>query len=73
MTEDADAPLDASAGVDEEEAIRTDGGDAAAAGADDVTLDPWGSSTVADYRKLFEEFGIEAFDGCSTRSRTLTT
>jgi tryptophanyl-tRNA synthetase len=62
MTEDADAPLDASAGVDEEEAIRTDGGDAAAAGADDVTLDPWGSSTVADYRKLFEEFGIEAFD-----------
>ncbi|WP_248908803.1 tryptophan--tRNA ligase [Halocatena marina] len=37
----------------------TDGG---TAGADDVTLDPWGSSTVADYRKLFEEFGIESFD-----------
>ena len=36
--------------------------DGGAAGADDVTLDPWGSSTVADYRKLFEEFGIEEFD-----------
>jgi len=39
--------------------LRTDGG---AAGADDVALDPWGSSTVADYRKLFDQFGIEAFD-----------
>jgi tryptophanyl-tRNA synthetase len=39
---------------------RTDGG--TATGADDVTLDPWGSSTIADYRKLFEEFGIEEFD-----------
>ncbi|NUB89926.1 tryptophan--tRNA ligase [Haloterrigena sp. SYSU A121-1] len=38
---------------------RTDGG---AAGADDVALDPWGSSSVSDYRKLFEEFGIEEFD-----------
>ncbi|MFB6108217.1 MAG: tryptophan--tRNA ligase [Haloplanus sp.] len=38
----------------------TDGG--RAAGADDVALDPWGSSTVADYRDLFEEFGIEEFD-----------
>ncbi|WP_435068213.1 tryptophan--tRNA ligase [Haloplanus sp. C73] len=38
----------------------TDGG--SAAGADDVALDPWGSSTVSDYRKLFEEFGIESFD-----------
>ncbi|TMT80347.1 tryptophan--tRNA ligase [Haloterrigena sp. H1] len=37
----------------------TDGG---AAGADDVALDPWGSSSVSDYRKLFEEFGIEEFD-----------
>ncbi|PSP74952.1 tryptophan--tRNA ligase [Halobacteriales archaeon QS_1_68_20] len=43
----------------EDPALRTDGG---AAGADDVTLDPWGSSTVADYRKLFEDFGIEEFD-----------
>jgi len=44
----------------------TDGGSDAdadtAAGADDVALDPWGSSTVSDYRKLFEEFGIETFD-----------
>ncbi|SEN72874.1 tryptophanyl-tRNA synthetase [Halorientalis persicus] len=36
--------------------------DGGAAGADDVALDPWGSSTVSDYRKLFEEFGIEQFD-----------
>jgi len=40
---------------------RTDGG-VDAGGADDVALDPWGSSTVSDYRKLFEQFGIEAFD-----------
>jgi tryptophanyl-tRNA synthetase len=39
---------------------RADGG--TATGADETTLDPWGSSTVADYRKLFEEFGIEKFD-----------
>jgi len=32
------------------------------AGADDLALDPWGPSTVSDYRKLFEEFGIEAFE-----------
>ncbi|ELZ95349.1 tryptophanyl-tRNA ligase [Haloferax mucosum ATCC BAA-1512] len=42
------------------ERIRTDGG--TAQGADEVALDPWGSSTIADYRKLFEEFGIEEFD-----------
>ncbi|HKL28657.1 MAG TPA: tryptophan--tRNA ligase [Natrialbaceae archaeon] len=43
--------------------LRTDGGEASeAAGADDVALDPWGSSTIADYRKLFETFGIEEFD-----------
>jgi len=35
----------------------TDGG-----AVDDVALDPWGSSTVSDYRKLFEQFGIEQFD-----------
>ncbi|GGO01927.1 tryptophan--tRNA ligase [Halomicroarcula pellucida] len=40
---------------------RTDGG-TDAAGADEVKLDPWGSSTIADYRKLFEQFGIEEFD-----------
>ncbi|MDS0282345.1 tryptophan--tRNA ligase [Haloarcula onubensis] len=44
-----------------EPAVRTDGG-ADAAGADEAVLDPWGSSTVADYRKLFEQFGIERFD-----------
>ncbi len=45
---------DAEGGTDEPIA---DGGS-----VDDVALDPWGSSTVADYRKLFEEFGIEEFD-----------
>ncbi len=36
---------------------RADGG-----AVDDVALDPWGSSTVSDYRKLFEQFGIERFE-----------
>ncbi len=27
-----------------------------------MALDPWGSATVSDYRKLFAEFGIEEFD-----------
>ena len=36
---------------------RPDGG-----AVDDVALDPWGSSTVSDYRKLFEQFGIERFE-----------
>jgi tryptophanyl-tRNA synthetase len=39
-----------------------DGGTVADEAGDDVALDPWGSATVADYRKLFEEFGIEEFD-----------
>ncbi|RDI71924.1 tryptophan--tRNA ligase [Halopelagius longus] len=39
----------------------SDGG-TSAEGADDVALDPWGSSTISDYRKLFEEFGIDEFD-----------
>ncbi len=38
--------------------VETDG----AAGADETTLDPWGSATVEDYRSLFAEFGIESFD-----------
>ena len=46
--------------VSDPSALRSDGG--TATGADETTLDPWGSSTVADYRNLFEEFGIEAFD-----------
>ena len=41
--------------------LRSDGG-TDAAGADEAVLDPWGSSTVEDYRKLFEQFGIESFD-----------
>jgi tryptophanyl-tRNA synthetase len=41
--------------------VSTDGG-TDAAGADSVALDPWGSSTVSDYRKLFDQFGIETFD-----------
>jgi tryptophanyl-tRNA synthetase len=36
--------------------------EAAAQGADDVVLDPWGSATVGDYRKLFDQFGIEEFE-----------
>ncbi len=40
---------------------RPDGG-TGARGADDVALDPWGSSTVSDYRKLFDQFGIERFE-----------
>ena len=31
-------------------------------GADQVVLDPWGASSVEDYRSLFEEFGIEEFE-----------
>jgi tryptophanyl-tRNA synthetase len=45
---------------EDEETRRTDGG--TAAGADEVSLDPWGSASVSDYRKLFAEFGIEEFD-----------
>ena len=36
--------------------------DGGAAGADDVALDPWGSSAVSDYRNLFDQFGIERFE-----------
>jgi tryptophanyl-tRNA synthetase len=59
MTDDTPTETDSDGpGVETER--RLDGG--TATGADDVTLDPWGSSTIADYRKLFEEFGIEEFD-----------
>ena len=47
---------------DEAAALTPDGGTEGAAGADDVALDPWGSSTVSDYQSLFEEFGIGEFD-----------
>ncbi|UWG48939.1 Tryptophanyl-tRNA synthetase [Halanaeroarchaeum sp. HSR-CO] len=46
MTEDTDTPDDG----------------APTAGADDLAIDPWGSSTIEDYRSLFEQFGIEEFD-----------
>ncbi|PCR91932.1 tryptophan--tRNA ligase [Natrinema ejinorense] len=54
-----DDPLEEESGEPTTGEPLTDGG---AAGADDVALDPWGSSSVSDYRKLFEEFGIEEFD-----------
>ena len=65
-TRDEGSPDDHSAasGADWRERSQTpiaDGG-TEAEGADDAALDPWGSSTVSDYRKLFEQFGIEAFD-----------
>ncbi|GAB3041546.1 tryptophan--tRNA ligase [Natronobiforma cellulositropha] len=47
---------------DTDDETRPDGGTVDAEGADEVALDPWGSSSVSDYRKLFEEFGIEEFD-----------
>ncbi|WP_336327417.1 tryptophan--tRNA ligase [Halovenus sp. HT40] len=40
----------------ESEVAATDGG------VEDVALDPWGSAAVSDYRKLFEQFGIEEFE-----------
>ena len=41
---------------------RPDGGTEEATGADEVVLDPWGSSDVDDYRRLFDDFGIEPFE-----------
>jgi tryptophanyl-tRNA synthetase len=57
-----DAPGPERAETDRDTDTAVDGGTETAAGADDVTLDPWGSSTVSDYRKLFAEFGIEEFE-----------
>ncbi|GAD53508.1 tryptophanyl-tRNA synthetase [Halarchaeum acidiphilum MH1-52-1] len=48
--------------VDDTDTTATDGGTETTDGADDLALDPWGSSTVSDYRKLFDEFGIESFE-----------
>ncbi len=50
---------DGAVGADSEGSTtaRADGG-----AVDEVALDPWGSSSVSDYRNLFEEFGIEEFD-----------
>jgi len=63
MTGDDHAPSDDGSGRDDtDDSVPDAMADGGATGADDVALDPWGSSTVADYRKLFEEFGIEAFE-----------
>jgi len=51
-----DDPSHDDGGTAPEATPRTDGG------VDETTIDPWGSSTIADYRKLFEEFGIEEFE-----------
>ncbi|WP_336342597.1 tryptophan--tRNA ligase [Halalkalicoccus ordinarius] len=63
MTRDTDAPGTAEPDDDRRSDARAksvlpDGG----AASDDVALDPWGSSAISDYRKLFEQFGIEEFD-----------
>lgn len=55
MTSNADHSTD-------DEQASPNGRQSAASGADEVVLDPWGSSNVADYRRLFEDFGIEPFD-----------
>jgi len=51
-----DTPPTDDGGTERRAAPLTDGG------VDETTIDPWGSSTIADYRKLFEEFGIEEFE-----------
>jgi tryptophanyl-tRNA synthetase len=63
---DADRDTDAQPPADES-ASRSAAPDTTAqprpdGGVDDVALDPWGSSTVSDYRRLFEQFGIERFE-----------
>ena len=45
-----------------DDTTRPDGGTEEAASTDEVVLDPWGSSDVDDYRRLFDNFGIEPFD-----------
>jgi tryptophanyl-tRNA synthetase len=62
MSEDpreGESSSDPSPSAPDRPGVRTDGG---AAGADDVALDPWGSATIDDYRKLFDQFGIEEFE-----------
>ena len=49
MTDDHEIPAD----TDERAASDDDS---------DLVLDPWGSASVSDYRKLFDEFGIEPFE-----------
>jgi tryptophanyl-tRNA synthetase len=59
--EHGDRPDGSAGGRPGDPTLTADGG-TEASGADDVTLDPWGSATVSDYRNLFEEFGIEEFE-----------
>lgn len=54
---EADTPADTGDAATGDGATVTDGGT-----VNDVALDPWGSSTVSDYRKLFDQFGIEEFE-----------
>ncbi|MDZ7702412.1 MAG: tryptophan--tRNA ligase [Halobacteriales archaeon] len=60
MTRDTDADTTEASPPDQPPERRPDGG--TAAGADDMVLDPWGSSNVEDYGELFDQFGIERFD-----------
>ena len=58
MTDDTPHDDDGTSGAGAtDDAVATPDG-----GVDETTIDPWGSSTIADYRKLFEEFGIEEFE-----------
>jgi len=70
MSDDNTGPARGHDGADsEEQRARTDGGEERSRSEGNralpdggVALDPWGSATVADYRELFEEFGIEEFE-----------
>ncbi|PSP33904.1 tryptophan--tRNA ligase [Halobacteriales archaeon QH_10_67_22] len=57
-----DDPTDGSTDQPSDDARLAPDGGVDAGGADETTLDPWGSATVSDYRNLFAEFGIEEFD-----------
>ncbi len=53
----ADEPVPAGCDGRKPDEFATDGGTA----SESVRLDPWGSSTVSDYKRLFDQFGIERF------------
>ncbi|WP_348613611.1 tryptophan--tRNA ligase [Halobaculum rarum] len=70
MSDDDTSPARGTGGADSEEDRARTGGDEERSRSEGrravpdggVALDPWGSATVADYRELFEEFGIEEFE-----------
>ncbi|ESP87961.1 tryptophan--tRNA ligase [Candidatus Halobonum tyrrellensis] len=71
MSDEHDHASDSERSTDDDEvsSAATDGGEESSdaevrrtASDGGVVLDPWGSASVDDYRKLFEEFGIEEFD-----------